>query len=95
MTTLRDDGVDLDRFYACVYESALSTGGWLRIDGEGESLHMPLPAMDVDGPSLASRRIDIKLCVRASTSDAGALQALAEAEPCGDLPIRGCVYARA
>ena len=34
LAALRDDDVDLERFYACIYETAASSGGWLRVDGD-------------------------------------------------------------
>ena len=32
MNALIDDGVDLDNFYACSYESKLSDGGWMPLE---------------------------------------------------------------
>ena len=70
---LRSDGVDLTRFAACVYETLASTGGWLRLDGDGESVRLPLPAApgtSADGDEArAARRIDVKLFARAASGD--------------------------
>ena len=32
LRTLEEDGVDLERFYPCIYETSASTGGWLRCE---------------------------------------------------------------
>ena len=98
LRVLTEDGVDLSRFYACVYETAESTGGWLpllkrsSVDldaqvAQGES-DLLLPLADWDATGSVSRRIDVKLFPRDSAGiDAyAAEQALT---PCGDIPIAG------
>lgn len=86
MDTLRKDGVDLDRFYACVYETAASTGGWLRC--EDRALQLPLADWNEDVGAVA-RRVDVKLFTRAPAADLEANQAEQSATPCGDIPING------
>ena len=98
LRALRDDGVDLDRFYACAYETAASTGGWLPvlrdvtdIDDVGLSPRalLPLSAEEVDGlVGAVSPRIDVKL-MRRQTECVEALTADAAAVPCGHLPVGG------
>ena len=100
LRVLREDGVDFTRFYACVYETAASTGGWLPLlkrssanldapeDEQGESdLLLPLAEWDTNAGEV-SRRVDVKLFARDSAGiDANAAeQALT---PCGDIPIQG------
>lgn len=84
LETLRSDGVDFDKFYACVYETLASTGGWLPVDASTE---LPLPVLD-ETEYVPARRIDVKLCVR-NSAGTEALQAVSDAEPCGALPPRG------
>ena len=78
MRALREDGVDVDLFYACAYESRRSSGGWMPLepaprhrnpwngDGAaadgGSSLAFAIPPDDDD--AAASRRIDVKLVRR-------------------------------
>ena len=87
MACLRAEGVDLDRFRPCVYETLLSTGGWLPIKDEF-SLPLAATASSTDGePPAVSRRIDVKLFPAASCLEANcAEQALT---PNGDLPVSG------
>ena len=92
LATLAADGVDLERFAPCVYETTSSTGAWLPI---GEDALMPLPdaAKDATDEYVPSRRIDVKLTVRqgGSSASAEARSALAEAEhPSGGaFPVNG------
>lgn len=83
---LRADDVDLDRFYACVYETRLSTGGWLRINEKDAAVE--LPAVDLD-PGSPSCRVDVKLCVRAAPDGDARLAMAADEPPCGDIPVSG------
>ena len=86
LATLAADGVDLERFEACAYETACSTGGWLPLD---ETAHVPLSPPPEDGACVApSRRIDVKLCARGAARE-DARRAAAEADPCGEIPISG------
>ena len=58
MDCLRAEGVDLNRFRPCVYETSLSTGGWLPIKDE-YSLPLAATVSSTDGePPAISRRID-------------------------------------
>ena len=65
-----DDGVDLKRFYACVYETEASGGGWLPV----LRTLTELPAHEVDAadnfeiPAIAGSRIDVQLCRRQGDS---------------------------
>ena len=94
LDTLRADGVDLARFYACVYETASSTGGWLPIDEGGDAMQLDLPDVAAETPS---RRIDVKLCARQSGRTPAVLEGGGTAltappgdeEIAGDIPISG------
>ena len=86
LAALRDDDVDLERFYACIYETAASSGGWLRVDGDqGGAMNLPLAPSD-DGPS---RRIDVKLCPRDQPDTDARLTMAADEPQCGDIPVSG------
>ena len=92
LRALVDDGVDLKRFYACVYETEASGGGWLPV----LRTLTELPAHEVDAaadnfeiPAIAGSRIDVQLCRRQGDS-ADALAADAAAgPPSGHLPKDG------
>jgi tRNA G18 (ribose-2'-O)-methylase SpoU len=86
-TSLAKDGVDLERFYATVYETAQSTGGWVRCEDEGMQLPLDDWNDDVEGP--VARRIDVKLFPREVAADMDANRAQQMATPSGDIPISG------
>ena len=81
---LHDDGVDLERFYPCVRETAASGGGWLRFlrgvvgappaEVEGGDVTFPLAGTEADGSRTEADgsdvlgRIDLKLFRRESLS---------------------------
>jgi tRNA(Leu) C34 or U34 (ribose-2'-O)-methylase TrmL len=89
LRTLQAEGVDLDRFYACIYETEASTGAWLRVpDGEAaSSLQLPL-APHIESAGATARRVDVKLfrrevaCVEEALADAAQT-------PCGTIPPSG------
>ena len=72
--TLSNDGVDLDVFYPCAYESEMSSGGWLPLEpaprhanpwrnGNEALSEITFAIPDTDNGSIA-RRIDVKLVRR-------------------------------
>lgn len=84
MATLLQDGVDLDTFYACAYETELSDGGWMPLE-KGGRWHNPFSVdgswkdeekdtglsfpTERDGAASSSMRIDIKLFRRPRPSN--------------------------
>ena len=87
LDSLVKDGVDLERFYPTVYETAKSTGGWLRC--EDENMQLPLADWNGDVDGAVARRIDVKLFPRESSADMDANQAQQMATPSGDIPVSG------
>ena len=95
LRVLQDDGVNLDKFFACAYEMEKSAGGWMPIlterEGQEEGVRFPLGPV-ATGSSLA-RRIDVKLFRRRSTAMGGwcvdAAQADAAAQPAGKIKRSG------
>mmetsp|Transcript_9087 Transcript_9087/g.21103 ORF Transcript_9087/g.21103 Transcript_9087/m.21103 type:complete len:331 (+) Transcript_9087:135-1127(+) len=73
--TLSNDGVDLDLFYPCAYESEMSSGGWLPMEpaprhsnpwrniDSNDLQEITFDIADADGVSVA-KRIDVKLVRR-------------------------------
>ena len=92
LRVLEADGVDLDRFYACSYETVESTGSWLPIRsgdlGDGDDVRFPLSAVAPDGSRVA-RRIDIKLMRRGPSDGADAARADGLAQPAGKIQRSG------
>ena len=94
---LIEDGVDMTRFFAAVYETQASTGAWLpvlrHITNQGmlssasDDVRLPLSTIASDGTSVA-RRIDVKLFPRAVAGFDAARSAQA-ALPSGKLPRSG------
>lgn len=99
---LERDGVDFSRFYASVYETEVSGGGWLPIyrdqaadeistfsTDESKDIELPIPTRGSE-ESAASRRIDIKLFQRPADGIPerayDSMIAHAEAQPTGKLP---------
>ena len=92
LRALEADGVDLQRFYATVYETKRSAGAWLPVLRD----LVELPPLGADPPPAADDfvfcleehvrplRIDVQLCRRQGDS-AAALASLAEADLCGKL----------
>lgn len=87
LRTLEEDGVDLERFYPCIYETSASTGGWLRC--EDETMQLPLADWDAVTDAAVARRIDVKLFPRDGGADLEANAAEQTLTPCGDLPMSG------
>lgn len=93
---LAADGVDLERFYACIYETSASTGSWLPVlrdvtDVDGhvptDDLELPLAAVALDGSRVA-RRVDVKLFRRSAVSF-DAARADQASQPSGKIPKSG------
>ena len=90
LQVLREDGVDLDRFFACSYETQVSSGSWLPIlrDKEGDGdVRFPLTPVAADGSAVA-RRIDVKL-FRRQGGGIDAARAESLAQPTGKIPKTG------
>ncbi|EOD35359.1 hypothetical protein EMIHUDRAFT_201402 [Emiliania huxleyi CCMP1516] len=94
---LANDGVDLTRFYVCVYETIASRGSWMPVlrdvvDADADANDaadalLPLCAEAPDGSPVA-RRIDVKLFRRAAASF-DAARADQAAQPSGKLAKGG------
>lgn len=87
LDVLAEDGVDLARFYACVYESVVSGGSWLRVGSDGSELSIPLAPIAADGSSVA-RRVDVKL-FRETAMCVDAARAEGATQPSGKLARTG------
>mmetsp|Transcript_2736 Transcript_2736/g.5872 ORF Transcript_2736/g.5872 Transcript_2736/m.5872 type:complete len:299 (+) Transcript_2736:859-1755(+) len=97
MDILEDDGVDFNAFYASVYETEVSGGGWLPIHSDitkasdiSTSKDIELPISTADNQNQVAPRIDVKLYHRPAdgmperTYDS--MIAYAKAQPTGKLP---------
>lgn len=97
LRALTRDGVDLKRFYACVYETEASTGSWLPVLQDVTDLDealpsesdvtLPLASMAADGSRVA-RRVDVKLFRRTAPSF-DAARAEQASQPSGKIPRTG------
>ena len=70
LRALVDDGVDLKRFYACVYETEASGGGWLPVLRTLTELpaHVDAAADNFEIPAIAGARIDVQPVPAAATA---------------------------
>ena len=100
---LASDGVDLSRFFACIYETQASTGSWLPVlrdatftditagtkqAEQNDDVILPLSAEAADGSRVA-RRIDVKLFRRTSMASVDAARADQAAQPSGKIVKSG------